>query len=278
MLRNHRSPTTAGGVIILFLVVYGDRPDNPYPTIGAIPPPAGYHRVTDTAGSFAGWLRTLPLKKDRTVYLYDGTPKYNQNAQFAVLNVTVGREDLQQCADAVMRLRAEYLRDRQKPAAIEFITEQGTRLNYREWENGGRVRLAAGRLVTYAHSGQDLFCNTRACFDDYLRTVFLYCGTRSLERQLLSRPFGAMRPGDVLIRGGSPGHAMLVMDMAEDAAGHRVYLLAQSYMPAQDIHIVRNPGDGALSPWYRLQEGDGMIETPEWTFKTSQLRTWGPEH
>jgi len=41
-----------------------------------------------------------------------------------------------------------------------------------------------------------------------------------------------------MIRAGSPGHAMLVVDVAEDERGRRIYLLAQSYMPAQDIHIV----------------------------------------
>jgi len=75
----------------------------------------------------------------------------------------------------------------------------------------------------------------------------MYCGTRSLERQLLSRPFTAMSSGDVLIKGGSPGHARLLVNMAED---------------------------GALSPWYRLSAGDGMIPTPKWTFTINQLRTW----
>ncbi|HWK05302.1 MAG TPA: DUF4846 domain-containing protein [Puia sp.] len=124
-----------------------------------------------------------------------------------------------------------------------------------------------------------------------METVFSYCGTLSLEKQLV--PVGAiddMQIGDVLIRGGSPGHAMLVVDMAADSMGHQVYLLAQSYMPAQDIHIVNNPrgepwvapggGSGvrtegrALSPWYRVDKRESMIETPEWTFYTRQLRGW----
>ena len=56
--------------------------------------------------TFGAWLRSVPLKKNLTVYLYNGVPKRNQEAQFAVLDVSVGHEDLQQCADAVMRLRA----------------------------------------------------------------------------------------------------------------------------------------------------------------------------
>ncbi|HEY8970980.1 MAG TPA: DUF4846 domain-containing protein, partial [Puia sp.] len=122
--------------------------------------------------------------------------------------------------------------------------------------------------------GSNKPCEDRACFDEYLLTVFSYCGTLSLERQLTPvTHFGDILPGDVLIRGGSPGHAMLVIDMVEDAAGNKVYLLAQSYMPAQDIHVVINPVEGKQSPWYSIPK-DTSIITPEWTFYTSQLRRW----
>ena len=60
-------------------------------------------------------------------------PKQDQDAQFAVLDVSVGHEDLQQCADAVMRLRAEFLYAAGNFEAIDFYTEQGIRLNFREW-------------------------------------------------------------------------------------------------------------------------------------------------
>ena len=51
-----------------------------------------------------------------------------------------------------------------------------------------------------------------------------------------------MQIGDVLIQGGSPGHAVIVVDMAENpATGEKLYLLAQSYMPAQDIQSAGEP-------------------------------------
>ncbi|HLX65921.1 MAG TPA: DUF4846 domain-containing protein [Puia sp.] len=224
---------------------------NPYAAIGAIPVPASYHRVAEGVGSFGAWLRTLPLKKGTTVYLYNGKPKENQDAQFAVLDVSVGHEDLQQCADAVMRMRAEYLYSRGEYGAITFYTEQGVRLNFADWTADRR----------------------RPAFDAYLKKVFTYCSTRTLAKQLVRASFDAVEPGDVLIRAGSPGHAMLVVDVAEDGTGHRVYLLAQSYMPAQDIHIVKNPSDD-LSPWYRADSTFGIVETPEYVFKTNELRKW----
>jgi Domain of unknown function (4846) len=228
---------------------------NPYSTVGDIPAPPGFRRLPPTPGDFISWLRQLPLKKDRTVFLYNGQPKRNQDAQFAVLDVTVGHQDLQQCADAVMRLRAEYLYAQHRFPEIDFYSEQGVRLNFSEW---------AGRHHGYS----------RATFDNYLASVFNWCSTRTLEKALKPRPFSQLSGGDVLIRGGSPGHAMLITDVAEDAQGHRIYLLAQSYMPAQDIHIVKNPTEPTLSPWYRANQTGSIIETPEYTFTTNQLRTW----
>ncbi len=223
---------------------------NPYATIGAIPPPAGYRRVTEDPRSFGVWLRAVALKKSLTVYLYDGTPKPNQDAQFAILDISVGHEDLQQCADAVMRLRAEYLYSSRRYSEITFYTEQGGRLNFGEKGDRGR-----------------------ASFDRYLRQVFTYCSTRTLARQLAPKSLNTVEVGDVMIRSGSPGHAMLVVDVAADWQGHRMFLLAQSYMPAQDIHIVRNPDDN-LSPWYRADTSRATVPTPEYSFTTNELRTW----
>jgi hypothetical protein len=76
--------------------------------------------------------------------------------------------------------------------------------------------------------------------------------------------------GDVFIQGGFPGHAVLVVDVAEDARGQRAVLLAQSYMPAQDIHILRNPKPSD-NPWYVIA-GDEPLTTPEWGFPAGSLR------
>ncbi len=81
-----------------------------------------------------------------------------------------------------------------------------------------------------------------------------------------------IEPGDVLIKGGFPGHAMIVMDVAIDEKGERWFMLAQSYMPAQDIHVVKNL-DTNNSPWYKGDELQA-INTSEWTFTPSQLRKW----
>jgi len=82
-----------------------------------------------------------------------------------------------------------------------------------------------------------------------------------------------MQIGDVFIRGGSPGHAVIVVDMAVNPkTNKKVFMIAQSYMPAQDIHILINTNKPAISPWNDLVETASEIETPEWTFEGNQLK------
>lgn len=232
----------------------GDRPADSiakeFKVIADIPPPPGFKRVVADSGSFGYWLRQIPLKKDKTVYLYDGSLKGRQGVQYAVMNIPVGNRDLQQCADAVMRMRADYLFAMKRYKDIRF------------WDNAGKP---------YAWNGT----NDRTAFDKYLFNVFAWCGSASLEKQLKTVPGNyTINPGDVLIQGGFPGHAMIVVDVVMNNKGQRKFMLAQSYMPAQDIHVVKNPSDPEEGPWYDLDKTTEDISTPEWTFSWNQLRTW----
>jgi Domain of unknown function (4846) len=219
-------------------------------SIQQIPLPEGYYRQPVAENSFAYFLRTIPLKNSKTVFLYNGAPKLNQEAHYAILNIPVGNKDLQQCADAVMRLKAEYL------------FEQG---NYSELvfrDNVGGV---------YAFNPP----YTRPNLEKFLQRVFGMCGSASLEKELQTvRSFNDIQAGDVLIKGGFPGHAEIVTDIAVNDAGEKIYLLAQSYMPAQDIHIVKNPLNNDSNPWYEANAAGTEIITPEYVFTKQQLRRW----
>ncbi|MEO7530507.1 MAG: DUF4846 domain-containing protein, partial [Sediminibacterium sp.] len=77
-------------------------------SVKEIPLPAGFERIPVQGNFFQEYLRNLPLRKDKTIYLYNKRPKFNQSLHYAVIDVSTGEKDLQQCADAIMRLRAEY--------------------------------------------------------------------------------------------------------------------------------------------------------------------------
>ena len=82
-----------------------------------------------------------------------------------------------------------------------------------------------------------------------------------------------MRIGDVFIHPGVPGHAAIVVDMVEyPKTGRKGFMLAQSFVPAQDMHILVNPLDSRAGPWYPAPaEGETTLRTPEWTFSFGEL-------
>ena len=240
--------------------------------INRITLPGGYERLQVSAGSFGGWLRNLPMKKGRPdVLLYNGNRKFNQRAQCAVVDIDVGDKDLQQCADAVMRLRAEYLYASQRFDDIQFNFTNGFTCDFATWSQGNRPVVNGNRV---SWSKQTSAARDYATFRKYLERIFMYCGTHSLSKEMKSASWETIQPGDVFIQGGFPGHAVIVVDVAVHRdSGERIFLLAQSYMPAQDIHVLVNPNDASLSPWYSTTASGALI-TPEWTFQSSDLKTF----
>ena len=213
-----------------------------------IPLPEGYSRQQNTENSFADWLQQIVLKKDNTVFYYNGEVKPNQQAQYAVLDISVGKQNLQQCADAVMRLRAEYLFYTKQYSTIVFFDNDKKRYAFE---------------MPYTEENLAI----------YLKKVFGMCGTASLSKQMQKITYNQVQAGDVLIRGGFPGHAVIVMDVAVNEDGKKIFLLAQSYMPAQDVHVLKNPMVDDISPWYFLNDAE-YINTPEYTFNRNEWKTW----
>lgn len=256
-------------LLVLSLYLFSEKADCQlsFTKVGNIPLPTGYKKIVEKEGSFGQWLRNVPLKPDKTVYLYNGQRKINQSAQFAVLDISVGNKDLQQCADAVIRLRAEYLYSIKAYAQIAFHATDGTLMDYEGWRKGYRFIPMQGKLVKRLVATPS---DKRDVFQQYLETVFSYAGTLSLSRELQSISLMDIYPGDIFIKGGAPGHAVIVMDVAVNDAGGKIFLLAQSYMPAQDIHLLKNPSSAKLNPWYMTSFEDELL-TPEWIFNKDQL-------
>ncbi|MBS3915477.1 MAG: DUF4846 domain-containing protein [Bacteroidetes bacterium] len=232
--------------------------------------PEGYNRIALPEKSFGYYLRNISLKPDTAkVHLFDGRLKSGQSSVAAVLDLDVGKKDLQQCADAILRLRAEYLWKQGLFSKINFQFTNGFQANYLKWANGFRIRVNGNQCNWYKGAQPD---KSYAEFRKYLEMVYMYAGTISLSNELKKISMDSIFPGDVFVQGGSPGHAIIVLDIAIDSAtGKRMAMLAQSYSPAQDIHILNNLAEPNQSPWF-LISGKERIVTPEWTFNKSDLK------
>ena len=234
------------------------------------PAPAGSRRVAVAAGSWGEWLRGLPLKPTGTrARLFNGALKTPQNVVAAVVDIDVPPQDLQQCADAVIRLRAEYGFSH-APNKVHFHLTTGYDFWFSDFVAGRTFRVVNEQVLPATRPAE---APTHAALARYLVPTFGYAGTLSLSRELRPVPLPQVQPGDVLIHGGAPGHAVLVVDVAENPVSHQKYvLLAQSYMPAQSIHLLRNIEELRLGAWFAVPgPAEAAFYTPEWTFGRSEL-------
>ncbi len=230
-------------------------------------PPSEYVRVVAEKNSFAYYLQNLPLKPENSlVSYYDGNKKRNDNVYKAVVDLKIGNKDLHQCADAVMRLRADYLYQQKKYDQIHFNFTNGMRVDYAKWKMGYRIKVK-GNKTTWVKI--KTASNSEEVFWSYLEQIFQYAGTASLEKELKKvENTDNIHIGDVFIKGGFPGHAVIVVDMAKKG-NKKVFALAQSYMPAQELQVLNNPENNTI--WYTTDFGE-TLHTPEWAFKKNQLK------
>lgn len=234
--------------------------------------PEGFERIQVAEGSFAEYLRNLTLKPHGAVVQYFDGRKKGRDVYEAVIDIDVGERDLQQCADAVMRLRAEYLYGKRLYEKIHFNFTNGFKADYSKWMNGSRIAVK-GNDTSWVKKTN--YSEEYKVFRQYMDMVFSYAGTLSLEKEMNKVNVGEMEIGDVFIKGASPGHCVIVVDMAVNkTTGEKLFMIAQGYMPAQDIHVLKNYNDPGISPWYSTDFGE-VLETPEWTFYKEQLMRFG---
>jgi hypothetical protein len=168
-----------------------------------------------------------------------------------------------------MRLRAEYLYQAREFDSIHFNYTSGDRIDFSKWITSQKPKVKGNAVSWVSCSSCD---QSYPSFRAYMNSIFTYAGTSSLARELPSTDLGELMAGDVFIQPGFPGHAVLVVDRAENESGDVIFLLAQSYMPAQEMHILKNPTNIDFSPWYRLSEVDAVLYTPEWDFSPPILK------
>jgi len=232
--------------------------------------PAGFRRVAAAGGSFGDWLRHLPLKPAESgVTLHDGRPVLDRGTVAAVVDIDVGRSDLQQCADAVMRLRAEYLFSHRLTALIGFELYSGERYRFEAYAEGQTPVPDGERIAWRSEPPQDA---SHASLRRWLDIVYGFASTRSLAHELrpVARPSDAAI-GDVFVHPGAPGHAVIIVDLAVDPDGRALALLAQSSTPARDVHILRNTLAPNLRAWFPLVDGRPFA-TPGRVFSPDELK------
>ena len=223
----------------------------------AYPPPEG--SIRQPSDRYGEWLNSLPLKaKSEPIRTYDGRIVHHNGRP---IDMPLVRGDLQQCADSAIRLRATWLRESGAPnTSLNFRATSGDPLPWEKYRSGWKPYVKNERIAWKKTDP------SKQTWDGWLRAVFNWAGTRSLvayETYRVKEP----RTGDMLVEGGSPGHAVVILDIAKK--GDRTwFLLGEGFMPAQDFHIEHGPHAGW---WEWTSKG---IRLPHWHMKANSLRRW----
>ena len=231
--------------------------------------PEGYIRTEYPEGSFGSFVRNYPMKPDGSpVLLWTKEPKGNQRDHAAVFDMMVEDElDVQQCADSVMRIYAEYFRATGQYDRIRFHFVSGFLCDYNSYIQGNRVQVSGDDVVWVQSQPAE---DSDSVFNEYMKIVCAYASTLSMESESVSADLQDLQIGDIFLKGGSPGHVVMVADVCEKD-GRKAFLLAQGYMPAQEFHIVKNPLH-ENDPWYYEEEVRYPFRTQAYTFPEGSFR------
>lgn len=210
------------------------------------------------------FLQHLP-QKAAPVLDYSGRQVSDQQKAFAVIAYDVGNRDLQQCADALMRLRAEYLFAQKRLDEISFHFVSGEAYSFAAYCEG-QIPVAKGVGVVFTSSLPK--AKDHASLRKYLDIVYTYASTISLANELADANDFVV--GTIVIKAGSPGHCFIIVDEAATTSGEKLYKLVEGYTPAQSIYVLRDVDEPSLGCWHKLKKGP--ITTASYAFTNYKLK------
>ncbi len=241
------------------------------------PTPPGYQRVAVEQGSFSEWLRRLPLAAPGTpVVTNAGGIVFSGDDEYlaAVVAIDVGVGDLQQSADAVVRLNAEWLWSQDALGRISYRSASKLDMPFTRWAKGQRL-IASGPNVFWVLKGKPRDA-TYVDFRQYIDAVMLWTNNVSLA----ARSTRVVNPnqlvaGDFFLQSRGKGHAILVLDVAEKPTGERVALLGQALQsPAQSFQVIR---PGRETAWFSLRPPSTVVTPRSDQFSWDELERLEPK-
>ncbi len=231
--------------------------------------PENFSRTAYAEGSFSKYIQNYALKPfDAKILNYDGEDYVYQKGHVGILEVPVPSNGLQQCADALIRLRAEFFWEQNRKDKIGFNFTSGHYCSWTKYAEGYRPTINGNKVTFHKTAAAN---NSKENFYKYLNLIYMYAGTQSLYDELTKvDTVDDLAVGDMVIKPGFPGHIVMIVDKATNANGENLFILAQGNTPAQSVHVLKNLANTAINPWYTL-ELDAYLEIPTYYFDQTKF-------
>lgn len=197
-------------------------------TVSTLGLPEGYTREQTETGSYAHFVQHLPVRLGKQVETVRGMRTYTDMLAVIDLPLLFPNQDLEQCADWAMRLWAAYHR-------------QNDRLDH---------------LYLFNYSGKPVYFKGQSrSYRSFLQWAFAYSNSHSLKQGAVRVEANDLRPGDMLVQNetGGIGHVSVILDMCRNAGGNTLYRIGFSYMPAQEMRVLKAPRGYGESGWFTLE-------------------------
>lgn len=193
-------------------------------------PPKGYSIIKYEQGSYAFYIQNLNLKSDKTVLTYQKKDISSSYNVFHVIDMPLlFKSDLEQCADYVMRLWAEYHKENKILNKLYLFDYTGKKKLYYDASYGS--------------------------FNNYLLKIFNYSNSYSLKAGCKVIDVKVLRPGDMIVQNnnGGIGHVSIILNIASNKNNEKLYLVGYSFMPAQEIHIEKAVDQFGVDGWFTIE-------------------------
>ena len=164
--------------------------------------------------------------------------------------------NLEQCMDILLRFRTEYLIENNRQNEIQFPLPDGLLLSWQDWANGQRPKFKGAHFYLEKIGKPDSsYRNLRR----YLNTIFEYSSTQAFYHYYKNIDPADLQIGDFIVRKGDKGHAVMIVDLAQDKNGNLIALIGQGDTPACQFYLL-NYEKG--NPWFPIDIKTDVLPLP----------------
>ena len=237
-------------------------------------PPDSFVRPPFPETSVQSYFQDLAILPQNTkVMKYDGYKKSYECYSAVLKTDTDMEQNMMHGEHMIQYLRGQYLFEKGKFDLIDFSYDDNRTMSFEQYGAGARFVWQDSLFVIDTIDGEDY---SAEAFAIYMKEVFTNSSSKALTSDTKVISQENLSIGDVFVqpsKNRTPGHAVLVIDMVVNPyTGERLILLGQGYSPTQDMHIIHNPYESDISPWYRVQEDEMYFATAQWIFRKKHIR------